>query len=322
MSSSTSSIYLSLGKESIAGASAGVLGTLLGYPLDTIKTRMQISSTSLFNSVKIIYKENSIKGFYYGITSPFISLTILNTLNFTLYSYNKNNILLTKSLEITNKKFEWRYGMAGAMVGPFSSIISTPFELVKTQMQLSKKIIDSHAKLSLQSSASATSISTSELIAASRNSLTMAAFIFKKYGLQGLYHGHFVNTSREMVFLSTYFTTYEHFHTYINEFIKNNSSLSSINNNYFIPLAGGLSGALGWIISLPLDNLKSNIQSNLLTGQKKESAYVIFKRIIQTKGFFNLYKGGLPSVLRACIVSATRFSAYEFTIKTLTNRGW
>jgi solute carrier family 25 carnitine/acylcarnitine transporter 20/29 len=245
-------------EEAVAGAAAGVVGTALGYPLDTIKTRMQTSHSTILNAIRTTYREESLIGFYRGIASPLLSLTILNTMNFSMYSMNCRLLGLPTSskkqsdkIEYTPRKFEWSYGVAGAMVGPLASMVSTPFELVKTKMQLGKSKLPNPTSL-----AETTATSSSERSSAiPKTSIEMARSIFSKHGILGLYQGHVVNTLREMVFISTYFITYENTKNFFTHYLfPSNPSIA-------IPVSGGISGAIGWFVSFPLDNIKSNIQT-------------------------------------------------------------
>ncbi len=80
----------------------------------------------------------------------------------------------------------------GAFVGPLASMISTPFELVKTQQMLARKAHFHSPQIQ-------------------NSSIACAQHVMKNHGLMnGLYSGHAVNSFREVVFLSTYFTIYEH----------------------------------------------------------------------------------------------------------------
>jgi len=59
--------------EVIAGFVAGVIGTIIGFPLDTIKTRMQTSlnsTVSMHEMAGVLYRENGISSFYRGVSSP------------------------------------------------------------------------------------------------------------------------------------------------------------------------------------------------------------------------------------------------------------
>jgi hypothetical protein len=65
-----------------------------------------------------------------GITAPIINLTILNAITFANYGWAKDQIQYRTPLR-------WHhYYLAGAFVGAYSGVISTPFEMVKIQCQL------------------------------------------------------------------------------------------------------------------------------------------------------------------------------------------
>lgn len=300
--SSSSSIKAML-REPVGGAFAGVIGTALGYPFDSVKTRMQTSGYGITTAMKSILEENGVRGLYKGMSSPLLALTILNTMNFSSYAYFCKKLGVSPSTktqqqleEIENRGFfEWRYALAASFVGPLASTVSTPFELVKTQMQLLKKhIVEGKA------ADGAKNVS---------GSFTMTRYLVSNYGWSSLYRGHVVNTLREMIFLSTYFTVYEHTRSIFERSV-------GINEQFAIPVAGGLSGAFGWLISFPLDNIKSNIQGSPFsnTTNKVGSFIDIGKKLFQSRGILGLYLGVAPSIMRAFIVSASRFTAYEVAV--------
>ena len=271
-------------RVALSGTFAGVVGTLLGYPLDVIKTKMQINTSKYPSMLKacntIIHEEGILRGFYKGVGSPLLSLTFLNTMNFTNYYYCRN-ILGVTDKTVANH-FDFRTFVAGGFTGIFAAFVSTPFELVKTQMQLSKQLGHEYS-----------------------NSLEAAIIISRRYGFKSLYTGHTINTAREITFLGTYFTVYEHCKSYVSLYVPKQVS---------IPLAGGLSGAIGWLVSYPMDSIKSNIQGLQLStlGDRNRHILPVAMNILKKHGLSGLYKGVAPSVLRAFVVSSTRFSAYEF----------
>lgn len=236
--------------------------------------------------VTVYSEEGFLQGFYRGIGSPLVVLTILNMLNFSSYAFFKDKLGI-RSEPSNHRLFDVRIFLAGAAAGPLASAISTPSELVKTQMQLSKK----------------TGV-------AYKNSLQALLTIWKQFGVTALYTGHSVNTLREMVFLGSYFGIYEHSKSYLTAVLHADIS---------IPLAGGLSGAIGWFISFPLDCIKSNMQGVPLRrfsviDSNRSTMYSTARTLVQKHGLLGLYNGLLPSVVRAFLVSSTRFSAYEFAM--------
>ncbi len=77
----------------------------------------------------------------------------------------------------------------------------------------------------------------------------------------------------------------------------------------------GISGACSWLLSFPLDTVKTGVQGAPLTT--RVSAQEAAVALLRAKGLAGLYRGALPSVLRAFLVSGTRFSTYECALALL-----
>jgi solute carrier family 25 carnitine/acylcarnitine transporter 20/29 len=230
------------------------------------------------------------------MTPPLISLAILNTTNFASYNYFRNLFGAERGWDITNF-------CAGAMGAPFGSTISTVEHMIKTQMQLDN-IGDKRF----------------------RGSFHCLTTIIKERGWKAVYTGHAVNTVREGVFLGTYFYTYEGLRIWLQSLASHEKVDKHHTSAWTVPVAGGISGAWAWFASFPLDCIKATIQGSRLqpevsssgevvTSQKLKSVDVL-KGLLRTKGWKGLYAGITPSIARAFIVSGSRFSAYEFTLRT------
>ena len=121
------------------GFFAGIIGTVIGYPLDTIKTRMQTSSTSrgMLATGSHLLKHEGKMAFYKGVATPLLSLTILSTLNFTSYNYLKNEIhAKTAAAPDQTTPNSLTIFSAGFLCGPIAAVFSTPEHLLKTLMQV------------------------------------------------------------------------------------------------------------------------------------------------------------------------------------------
>ncbi|GMI00261.1 hypothetical protein TrVE_jg1821 [Triparma verrucosa] len=266
--------------ESFGGFSAGVVGTIIGFPLDLVKTRMQTAqgaggsgSPTLLATFRNIVKSEGLGALYKGVATPLLSLTILNTLNFTSYNHFK------RSLHGSGDSLSGLAGcfLAGSLAGPIASVISTPEHMIKTQMQ-----IDNRRKGGALYT---------------KGSLSAVRDILKRYGAGALYRGHQSNTIRECAFLGIYFATYEALKSGLPE-----SKLS-------VPVAGGCAGAVGWVSSYPLDCVKANVQGSF--PEKAKGIIETGREILRERGIGGLYSGLTPSLIRAFLVSGSRFSAYE-----------
>jgi solute carrier family 25 carnitine/acylcarnitine transporter 20/29 len=129
---------LHLGEEALGGLSAGIVGTVIGFPLDTVKTRMQImqssgggqggsSNNNLFQVARTVVKqEGLVQGLYKGIGPPLISLSVLGTLTFTQYSYFQEVYQSDPGWDVRNY-------LAGISCSPVAGMISTIENLVKVR---------------------------------------------------------------------------------------------------------------------------------------------------------------------------------------------
>ena len=118
---------LHLAEEAIGGLSAGVIGTVIGFPLDLVKTRMQTGSSkgkNIFAVGRGIVQEEGVLALYKGIAPPLISLSILNTITFTQYSFFRD-------WYNANPGWDSRNAVAGISCSPVSSAVSTIENLVK-----------------------------------------------------------------------------------------------------------------------------------------------------------------------------------------------
>lgn len=275
---------MSLAEEAVGGLSAGIIGTVIGFPLDTIKTRMQTQTVSagiLKTGNSVVHKEGLL-ALYKGIIPPLISLSILNTVTFASYSY-------LQSLLHATRGWDGRNALAGSFCGIAAGTVSTVENLVKTQMQLDNTRIGRQSQQF-------------------RGSWDCVRQLTASQGGTILYTGHAVNTIRESVFLSIYFFVYEGFRE---QLIRSPGNTTG-DNKLAIPVAGGCAGAIAWTVSFPLDCVRAGVQGqDFAAGGIRRGAWRVFKDLLQQKGVRGLYAGVAPSLIRAFLVSGSRFSAYE-----------
>lgn len=271
-----------LSEEALGGLSAGILGTLIGFPLDTLKTRMQTggASKSLSATASTLLRNEGVLALYRGVAAPLVSLSLLNTINFTSYSFLKETLLGSG----VGSGWDVRHAVAGAACGPLASSISTIENLVKTQMQVQKTVRFSSSWACLQQ--------------------------LMRGGVSTLYTGHLINTAREATFLGTYFWVYEGLrYTWVEE--NSSTTTAATTAVWAIPAAGGIAGAVSWTVSFPLDCVRAGVQGQDLHSSHRKAAHTVLRELLQTKGIAGLYAGVVPSILRAFLVSSSRFSAYE-----------
>uniref|UniRef100_A0A7S1UXL1 Mitochondrial carrier protein n=1 Tax=Grammatophora oceanica TaxID=210454 RepID=A0A7S1UXL1_9STRA len=265
---------LHLGEEAFGGLSAGIVGTVIGFPLDLVKTRMQTGQAQggILSTASHVVRSEGILALYKGIAPPLISLSIVNTFGFTSYSFFRDRYGGKDGWDVNN-------ALAGMSGSPMLGIITTIENLLKTQMQM-----DNVTQKRFTSSWHCTTT------------------LVKEHGFSVLYTGHVVNTTREAAFMGAYFFTYEGLRSILMQHLAAPTA---------VPVAGGLAGAFAWAFSFPLDCIRAGVQGRNLNAGIKKGAIRVFTDLMKTKGFLGLYSGVGPTIARAFLVSGSRFSAYE-----------
>ena len=312
-----------LGEEAIGGFAAGIVGTLLGFPLDLAKTRMQTQAAdgklSPLRLLRHILKTEGIASLYKGVGPPLLSLSIVNTLSFSSYSYWRQNHFYGSD------GWDYRNALSGMMGAPLFGVVTTPENLLKTQMQM-----DNVQKERDKIKGGVASDPTQKLKGRFTGSFHCAKTLVSSHGLSVLYTGHVINTVREAAFVGMYFYCYEGFKVEFKNAIGNAEKLSrsvlqrhegdsdseTYASSLAIPIAGGCAGATSWAFTFPLDCIRAGVQGQPIseTCIKKQGALETLKQLWQTKGITGLYSGVGPSIARAFLVSGSRFSAYEAAV--------
>jgi solute carrier family 25 carnitine/acylcarnitine transporter 20/29 len=130
----------------ITGVTYGISNVLVGHPLDTIKTKMQVlheyKSHSMFSSIKNLFLKEGIKGFYKGVVPPLIGGSIFRAVQFGVFEafYTKweDNKSMRYKIPYT-MGLELRILCAGIASGTARSMIECPFEYSKVQGQTNQK---------------------------------------------------------------------------------------------------------------------------------------------------------------------------------------
>ncbi|WWC93276.1 hypothetical protein V866_000109 [Kwoniella sp. B9012] len=164
--------WLSQHKVVVSATTASLLSTFAGFPLDSLKSRLQSSreNLSIPRLAAEVVKEEGIGGLWRGFPLPLITISIVRTISFTIYTSTKRilNSVPSTSTSSTTKEGQqpWvdlKLGLftkdsaadiaitswlAGAASGSVVCVGSAPFELVKVRRQLEYQIYrDSHPEI-------------------------------------------------------------------------------------------------------------------------------------------------------------------------------
>ncbi|KAK9534102.1 hypothetical protein VZT92_009172 [Zoarces viviparus] len=273
----------------IAGGSAGLVEICLMHPLDVVKTRFQIqrgtsdpnSYKSLGDCFRTIFRNEGLLGFYKGILPPIVAETPKRAVKFFTFEQYK------KLLTFTPLSPGLALSVAGLGAGLTEAVVVNPFEVVKVSLQANR---DSFTK-QLSSFAQARRIINSD-----------------GFGLRGLNKGLTSTLGRHGVFNMIYFGFYFN----VKDAIPSSPDPTL---EFMRKFAIGLvSGTISSCVNIPFDVAKSRIQGpQPVAGEiKYRTCFQSMALVYREEGYFALYKGLVPKIMRLGPGGAVMLLVYEY----------
>lgn len=267
---------------------AGAVEAFVLHPTDTVKTRLQLQTTSsnmkykgMIHCFKTIIKEEGALALYKGLTPFTMHLCSKYALRF--YTYNS-------FLKVFDSKSSSGNFMAGLCAGVVEAIcIVTPFEVVKIRLQ---------AQLGMEKAA-----------LQYKGPIHCAYSIIKNEGIFALWKGLTPTLIRNSSNQACNFMTFD--------LIKRKLWFS--NGEYALSpwqtlITGFISGMIGPLMNGPADVIKTRLmKQQTIAGQEpKYKGFVHAFRIIwQEEGFLAFYKGIGPRLLRLAPGQAITWTVVE-----------
>ncbi|XP_043505774.1 mitochondrial basic amino acids transporter-like [Polistes fuscatus] len=260
-----------------AGCLGGCAGIMVGYPLDTVKVHMQTQDNRNPKYKGTLHCLQTLikKESVSGLYRGMTSpMAGVAVVNAIIFG-----VYGQSQKHMSDKDRLSYHFVAGAMAGIAQSPISSLIELAKTRMQL-------------QSSTNKTF----------SGPMKCLKHIYKKEGFRGVFNGLGITFLREAPSFGTYFLTYE-FLTQSKEPISTGRML----------LAGGLAGTASWIVSYPLDVIKSRIQAE--SNNRYNGTLDCYRKSVRSEGYSCLYRGLNSTIIRAFPTNAMTFAVVTWTFR-------
>lgn len=260
-----------------AGAVAGVSEILVMYPLDVVKTRVQLQTgtgvggdhyNGMVDCFRKIIRNEGFGRLYRGIQAPILMEAPKRA---TKFAANDEWGKVYRNLFGMTKMNQPLSVLTGATAGATEAFIVVPFELVKIR---------------LQDKAQAHKYS---------GMVDCVQKIVRQEGALTLYQGLESTLWRHIVWNAGYFMTVFYFRE---KLPPAKDRKGQILNDL---TSGTLGGILGTVLNTPFDVVKSRIQNSQksATGAMKYNwAWPALGTVAREEGFGALYKGFLPKVLR------------------------
>ncbi|WOL12481.1 putative mitochondrial adenine nucleotide transporter BTL3 [Canna indica] len=123
-------------------------------------------------------------------------------------------------------------------------------------------------------------------------------------GLKGFWKGNFVNILRTAPFKAVNFYAYD---TYRKQLLRLSGNEETTNFERFI--AGAAAGITATILCIPMDTIRTKMVAP--GGEALGGVIGVFRHMIQTEGFFSLYKGLVPSLVSMAPSGAVFYGVYD-----------
>ncbi|KAF9468378.1 mitochondrial carrier domain-containing protein [Collybia nuda] len=269
-----------------AGAIAGVSEILTFYPLDVVKTRMQLetgkTSHGLVGSFRTIIREEGVGRLYRGLVPPLLLEAPKRAVKFAANDFwGQTYLNLTGETKMTQNLSV----LTGCSAGATESFVVVPFELVKIKLQ--------------------------DKTSTFKGPMDVVKQVIKKDGLLGLYVGMESTFWRHVWWNGGYFGCIFQVRTLLP---KAETQQAQLMNNF---ISGAIGGFAGTLLNTPFDVVKSRIQGTTRVPgvvPKYNWTYPALVTIFREEGPAALYKGFVPKVLRLAPGGGVLLLVVEFTL--------
>jgi len=284
-------------KSFLAGGVGGICTVVVGQPLDTMKVRLQAQpipkpgEALLYQGtvdcfLKTLRHEGPF-GFYKGMAAPLIGVTPMFAVCFFGYNLGRKLQIKDESVPLTKSQIF----AAGMLSGVFTTAIMTPGERVKCLLQVQ---------------------GASQEPPKYKGPGDVIRKLYKEGGIRSIYKGTAATLLRDIPASGTYFMSYEWLKEILTPVGGDKSNLS-VGRTL---VAGGTAGMCNWMVCIPIDTLKSRLQT-APEGKYPDGLRSVFKEMMAKEGILGLYRGVSPVLLRAFPANAACFLGYEVTLKVL-----
>ncbi|KAF2762010.1 mitochondrial carrier [Pseudovirgaria hyperparasitica] len=260
-----------------AGAVAGVSEILVMYPLDVVKTRVQLQTgkgvgedayNGMIDCFRKIIKNEGASRLYRGISAPILMEAPKRATKFAANDEWGKFYRTTFGVKEMNQSLSV---LTGASAGATESFVVVPFELIKIRLQDKAQAHKYNGMIDcLQKTVRAE-------------------------GVMTLYQGFESTAWRHILWNSGYFGCIFQVRALLP---KAENKRQQIQNDL---VSGAIGGTVGTILNTPMDVIKSRIQNSprVPGGVPKYNwAWPALGTVFKEEGFSALYKGFAPKVLR------------------------
>ncbi|KAF2086327.1 mitochondrial tricarboxylate transporter [Saccharata proteae CBS 121410] len=268
----------------IAGSTAGAVEIAITYPAEFAKTRTQLNRR-LPDGKKLPWPPFGSQ-WYAGCTTLIIGNSLKAGIRFVAFDQYK-----TMLADADGKVSGPMNVVAGFGAGVTESALAvTPFESIKTQLIDDRKA----AKPRMRGFLHGTSI------------------IAREQGVRGFFKGFVPTTARQAANSATRFGSYTTLRQIAQSYVAPGEKLGAV-STFGI---GGLAGIITVYVTMPLDTIKTRMQS-IEARQEYKNSFVCAARIFKEEGILTFWSGAVPRLARLIMSGGIVFTMYEKSMEAL-----
>ncbi|BFZ17855.1 hypothetical protein BsWGS_20894 [Bradybaena similaris] len=296
--------------HAVSGASGSVIAISVFYPLDTVRTRLQVDdhrrAKNTYEALKDIIREEGLTGIYRGWQSMANTMFVSSFVYFYTYAsfqYIHHSVLGTQMPAPTSKHTGSIYTMfidllIAFLAGVVNVLITTPLWVANTRLKLQgAKLHTAHYNKHDDSNKNADQKYTGILDCLMK--------IVNTEGIQKLWGGTVAS-----ILLATnpaiQFMVYEALKRYFRH-LFHVAELSGL--MYFI--LGAIAKTVSTVITYPLQVIQSRLRAGYAKHESSLTLVENLLHLIKTRGFGALYKGMEAKLLQTVFTAALMFLIYE-----------
>ncbi|KAG7728300.1 hypothetical protein KL948_004167 [Ogataea haglerorum] len=322
-------------KSGILSYTASLVSTSVGFPLDSMKTRMQTHHfANAFACFRATVHHEGVRGLFRGISAPLISTAFARSLGVSIYTEAKpivsllgapiwgSHPLVYRTAPVSDQQAQIDKVvnnipiavLAGCISGAAVSLFACPFELSKIFQQILLLVNNSKENgkyVHLQRDKLPSSLP------------SVASTIVRHEGLRGLYSGYRYHLTKDGVSSGLFYGLYETVKLFIqtrNGHVTQNTGLRETINVLSVPISGAVAGCFSWILVFPVDTIKSQYQRDVIRNILREVAGRDKLPVVAPKLRWptrELYRGLGPSITRSIVTTMIFFSIFEYLMKNI-----
>lgn len=262
----------------ISGAVAGFTVDAILFPLDTLKTRLQIATTEAARRPGAL-----LSGLYAGFGPAVLASAPAAAAFFGVYDYLKRT-LADRFSNVSDRYTPFFHMLAAAGGDVASSTVRVPFEVVKQRIQ--------------------SGMYTSPIAAVKS--------IAAKEGFGGFFAGYTSLVLRELPFDALQFPLYEFLKSALASRQKRHL------HTWETSVCGSIAGGVAAAVTTPLDVVKTRLMTQSLSNPKYLGIIHGIRTIASEEGSAALMSGVVPRVMWISLGGAIFFGAFEAAKKAVT----